>query len=137
MDFSFIDDVTVDHLYDVIGEQGIAGLTASFYRQVPQDATLAPMYPGDALAASEMHLREFLIFRFGGPRRYIEQRGHPRLRMRHAPFPIDQTARDAWVALMNRAIAEMAFSPQVRQVLRSFFHEVATFLINRDPVGSE
>lgn len=137
MDFSFIDDITVDHLYDVIGAQGIARLTASFYRQVPQNTVLAPLYPGDALAASEMRLRDFLIFRFGGPRRYIEQRGHPRLRMRHAPFPIDQTARNEWVTLMDRAIAEMAFAPRVAQVLESFFHEVATFLINRDTAGSE
>jgi hemoglobin len=130
VDFSFADEVTVDHLYDIIGEQGIAGLTANFYRQVPRNSILAPMYPGDTLAASEMRLREFLIFRFGGPRRYIEQRGHPRLRMRHAPFPIDLTARNEWVALMDQAIAEMAFAPQVATVLRSFFHEVATFLIN-------
>lgn len=130
MDFSFANEVTVDHLYDIIGEDGIAGLTANFYRQVPQNATLAPMYPGDELEASEMRLREFLIFRFGGPRRYIEQRGHPRLRMRHAPFPIDQTARNEWVALMDQAVTDMAFAPPVATVLRSFFHEVATFLIN-------
>lgn len=136
MDFSFIGDVTVDHLYDIVGAQGIAGLTAHFYRQVPHNATLAPMYPGDALAVSEARLRDFLIFRFGGPQRYIEQRGHPRLRMRHAPFPIDQTARDAWVTLMDRAIDEMAFAPQVTTVLRSFFHEVATFLINQNAAGN-
>ena len=130
VDFSFANEVTVDRLYEMIGEHGIAGLTANFYRQVPQNATLAPMYPADALEASEMRLREFLIFRFGGPRRYIEQRGHPRLRMRHAPFPIDHTARNEWVALMDQAVTEMAFAPQVAAVLRSFFHEVATFLIN-------
>ncbi len=132
MDFSFANDVTVDHLYDVIGERGIAELTASFYRQIPHNTTLAPMYPSDDLEGSEMRLREFLVFRFGGPRRYIEQRGHPSLRMRHAPFPIDQTARNEWVTLMDQALAEMALPPQVTTVLRSFFHEVATFLINRD-----
>lgn len=132
MNFSFADEVTVDRLYDVIGEQGIAGLTAGFYRQIPTNATLAPMYPSDELEASELRLRDFLIFRFGGPRHYLEQRGHPRLRMRHAPFPIDQKARNEWVALMDRAVDEMAFTPQVTTVLRAFFHEVATFLINRE-----
>lgn len=132
VDFSFAGNVTVDRLYDVIGVRGIADLTASFYRRIPHSVTLFPMYPEYELEASEQRLRDFLIFRFGGPRHYIEQRGHPRLRMRHAPFPIDQAARDEWVALMDRAIDEMAFSPPVTDVLRSFFHEVATFLINRD-----
>ena len=131
MNFSFADDVTVDRLYDIIGEQGIAGLTARFYRQVPNNPTLSPMYPGDELGASEKRLRDFLIFRFGGPRHYIAERGHPRLRMRHAPFPIDRQARTEWVALMDQAVEEMAFTPQVTDVLRAFFHEVATFLINR------
>jgi hemoglobin len=136
VDFSFAGEVTIDRLYDVIGEQGIAGLTANFYRQIPHNTTLAPMYPRQEFEASEMRLREFLVFRFGGPRRYIEQRGHPRLRMRHAPFPIDQAARNEWVALMDRALDEMAFSPQVTNVLRAFFHEVATFLVNQDTAGN-
>jgi hemoglobin len=73
-----------------------------------------------------------LIFRFGGPSHYIEQRGHPRLRMRHAPFPIDQSARDRWVSLMERAIHQAAFPTSVAEALRSFFQDVATFLMNRD-----
>ena len=132
MDFSFARDVTIDNLYDIIGETGISGLTTAFYRQVPQDEILMLMYPEGELQASEMQLREFLIFRFGGPPRYIEQRGHPQLRMRHAPFPIDQRARDRWVALMDQALDQMAFAPKVTTVLRSFFQEVATFLINRE-----
>ncbi len=132
MDFSFARDVTIDNLYDIIGETGISGLTAAFYRQVPQDEILMLMYPEGELQASEMQLSEFLIFRFGGPPRYIEQRGHPQLRMRHAPFPIDQRARDRWVALMDQALDQMAFAPKVTTVLRSFFQEVATFLINRE-----
>jgi hypothetical protein len=74
---------------------------------------------------------DFLIFRFGGPPRYIEQRGHPRLRLRHAPFHIDQRARDRWVALMEQALEQAAFPPPVTATLRQFFQEVATFLINR------
>ncbi len=132
MDFSFARDVTIDNLYDIIGETGISGLTTAFYRQVPQDEILMLMYPEGELQVSEMRLREFLIFRCGGPLRYIEQRGHPQLRMRHAPFPIDQRARDRWVALMEHALNQMAFAPKVTTVLRSFFQEVATFLINRE-----
>jgi hemoglobin len=89
------------------------------------------MYPEGDLEGSERRLRDFLIFRFGGPSHYIEQRGHPRLRMRHAPFPIDQAARDRWVSLMERAIDQASFSASVTEALRAFFHDVATFLINR------
>jgi hemoglobin len=115
----------------LIGEDGIARLIAAFYRQIPHDDILAPMYPKDELSESEERLREFLVFRFGGPLRYIEQRGHPRLRMRHAPFPIDQHARDRWVMLMDRALTQVALPNHVTDALRTFFAEVATFLINR------
>src|SRR5689334_6332800 len=81
-------------IYGVIGENGFARLVRAFYAQVPADEILGPMYPPDDLPGAEMRLREFLIGRFGGPERYIAQRGHPRLRARHAPFQIDQTARD-------------------------------------------
>jgi hemoglobin len=115
----------------LIGEDGIARLIAAFYRQIPHDDILAPLYPKDELSESEERLREFLVFRFGGPLRYIEQRGHPRLRMRHAPFPIDQRARDRWVMLMDRALTQVALPNPVTDALRTFFAEVATFLINR------
>ena len=128
--------VTPEHIYAGVGEEGIARLIAAFYRQVPEDEILASMYPEDDLSESEARLRDFLIFRFGGPPRYIEQRGHPQLRMRHAPFPIDQSARDRWVALMDHALEQVAFSTSVTTALRTFFREVATFLINRDLPGN-
>lgn len=131
MDFSFAGELSIDHLYEIIGEAGITALTATFYRQVPQNPTLAPMYPQHDLEGSETRLRDFLLFRFGGPRRYIEQRGHPRLRMRHAPFPITDAARNEWVRLMDQAVTEMGFATNVSRLLREFFHEVATFLINQ------
>ncbi|MDH3602270.1 MAG: globin [Candidatus Tectomicrobia bacterium] len=123
--------VSPEQIYSLIGEDGIARLIAAFYRQIPNDNLLAPMYPKDELSESEARLREFLVFRFGGPLRYIEQRGHPQLRMRHAPFPIDQCARDRWVMLMDRALAQVALPGNVTDALRTFFAEVATFLINR------
>jgi hemoglobin len=124
--------VSPEQIYHLIGEAGLTRLIAAFYRQVPEDEILAPMYPEADLAGAERRLRDFLIFRFGGPSHYIEQRGHPRLRMRHAPFPIHQSARDRWVLLMERAIDQAAFPASVAEALRAFFHDVATFLINCD-----
>src|SRR5260221_2004751 len=75
-------------VYGAIGEEGFAQLIAAFYRHVPRDAILGPLYPPEDLEGAEQRLRDFLVGRFGGPPRYVEQRGHTRLRMRHAPFPI-------------------------------------------------
>src|SRR3954465_2319516 len=93
-------------LYAVIGEDGFRRLIAAFYRQVPNDDVLGPMYPPDDLQGAEQRLRDFLICRFGGPQRYMEQRGHPRLRMRHMPFAVDAAARARWMQLMANALDE-------------------------------
>ena len=95
-------------IYSAIGPEGFARLVAAFYRQIPTDPLLGPMYPAGDLEGAEQRLRDFLIFRFGGPPTYLEQRGHPRLRMRHAPFSIGNAARDRWLQLMNRALEEAA-----------------------------
>jgi hemoglobin len=118
-------------VYSAIGEEGFARLVRGFYKQVPDDPVLGPMYPRDDLPGAEQRLRDFLIGRFGGPPRYVEERGHPRLRMRHMPFAIDGEARNRWVALMDRALDEAALPPDVSAVLRAFFHSTATFLRNR------
>jgi hemoglobin len=120
-----------EEIYSAIGSEGFQRLVAAFYRQVPKDDVLGPLYPPDDLEGAEQRLRDFLIFRFGGPPSYIEQRGHPRLRMRHAPFPIGTAARDRWVQLMNRAISEAGLPEDAEQILRSFFESTATFLMNR------
>jgi hemoglobin len=118
-------------LYTVIGEDGFARLVAAFYRQVPGDGILGPMYRGRDLAGAEQRLRDFLIYRFGGPQRYIEERGHPRLRMRHAPFAVDQAARDRWVQLMGRAFDEAQLPPDAENLLRGFLEATATAMMNR------
>ena len=118
-------------VYDRIGEDGFARLVRAFYRQVPMDDVLGPMYPPADLDGAEERLRDFLIGRFGGPQRYIEQRGHPRLRARHAPFVIDQRARDRWMTLMTSALDETALPADADAVLRQFFETTATFMINR------
>jgi hemoglobin len=120
-----------NEVYSAIGEDGFRRLVAAFYKQVPGDDVLGPMYPNNDWAGAEQRLRDFLMFRFGGPPKYIEERGHPRLRMRHFPFAVDARARDRWVSLMTRALDETALPPEADAVLRSFFESTATFLINR------
>ncbi|HEX6984099.1 MAG TPA: globin [Planctomycetaceae bacterium] len=122
--------------FETVGDDGIARLVAAFYRRVPADDVLGPMYPPHDLAAAEARLRDFLRFRFGGRQDYVERRGHPRLRMRHAPFVIDEAARDRWVALMDAAFAEAVFPPEAERPLRRFLHATATFLVNRASSGS-
>lgn len=118
-------------LYEAIGEDGFDRLTRAFYEQVPGDEILGPMYPADELDAARERLRDFLIGRFGGPQRYIEQRGHPRLRMRHLRFPIDERARNRWMLLMSRALDESDLPPEAVAPLLHFFSDTATFMINR------
>ena len=118
-------------VYREIGEDGFERLVRAFYAQVPGDDILGPMYPDADMAGAEGRLRDFLVGRFGGPTRYIDQRGHPRLRMRHAPYAIDQRARDRWVQLMTRALDETRLPAASDAVLRAFFDGTATFMMNR------
>lgn len=118
-------------LYARIGEAGFERLVAGFYSRVRTDDLLAPLYPKDDWEGAEQRLCDFLVGRFGGPPRYIETRGHPRLRMRHAGFPVDRAARDRWLVLMEKSLAEADLPPQETEFLRAFFAQVATFLINR------
>ena len=117
-------------IYAQIGEEGFARLVTAFYTQVPADDILGPMYPADDLPGAEERLRDFLIGRFGGPQRYIESRGHPRLRMRHMPFKLDQAARDRWVQLMDKALDQAGLPADAAHCLREFFNHMATFMIN-------
>ncbi len=123
--------MTEQEVYSTIGDDGFGRLVAAFYRQIPTDDVLGPLYPADDLAGAEQRLRDFLIFRFGGPSTYLEQRGHPRLRMRHAPFAIGQAARDRWIQLMTQAMQDALLPEDVQEFLRGFFGSVATFLMNR------
>ena len=118
-------------IHSVIGNEGFERLVAAFYRQVPGDDVLGPIYPAHDLQGAEIRLRDFLIFRFGGPPVYIEQRGHPRLRMRHAHFAIGKVARDRWLQFMNQALEEANLPDEVRLLLKGFFGSTATFLMNQ------
>lgn len=118
-------------IYATIGEDGFERLVAAFYSQVPDDAILGPMYPAHDMAGAEQRLRDFLVGRFGGPQRYVERRGHPRLRARHIAFPIDTAAATRWLSLMDNALRTAALPPEAEAVLREFFQSVAGMLRNR------
>ena len=122
--------ISEGEIYAQIGEDGFERLVAAFYAQVPGDDILGPMYPADDLHGAEQRLKDFLVGRFGGPQRYMEQRGHPRLRMRHMPFKLDQRARDRWVQLMEKALKDAKLPAESERLLCDFFHHMATFLMN-------
>src|SRR5215470_11725150 len=124
-----------DRIFSLVGEDGFTRLVAAFYRQIPNDDILRPMYPAHDLEGAEQRLRDFLIFRFGGPQRYVEQRGHPRLRARHFAFPITQAARDRWMELMSNALAAAALPVEAERILRAFLDAMSTFMINRTEPG--
>jgi hemoglobin len=119
-------------VYALVGEEGFERLVAAFYRRVPGDDILGPMYPPEDFAGAERRLRDFLVGRFGGPPRYMEQRGHPRLRMRHMPFLIDAAARERWLQHMTAALDEVQFPAEADAMLREFFDAVSQMLINRE-----
>ena len=122
--------LTEEQIYASLGEEGFTHLVASFYRQVAGDDILGPLYPRNDLPGAEFRLREFLIQRFGGPGRYSAARGHPRLRMRHAPFKVDFHARNRWMELMEKAMVEAELPENVVALLRPYFANTATGMIN-------
>lgn len=124
-------DMQLESVYQHIAREGFQRLTAAFYQQVPQDELLGPMYEKEELKEAEERLCGFLVGRCGGPDDYIQQRGHPRLRMRHAPFAIGQAERDRWVELMGNALEKADISEGAVRVLREFFEQTASFLMNR------
>ena len=118
-------------IWESLGEEGFRRLVAAFYRRVPGDDLLGPMYPEGDFAGAEERLCGFLLFRFGGVRRYVEERGHPRLRMRHAPFAIGEAERDRWLQLMGEAVRETEVPAEAAEPLMEFFAGVADFMRNK------
>ncbi len=114
-----------------VGADGLAELVAAFYRRVRTDDLIGPMYPDQDWEGGEKRLREFLQFRFLGEPAYIENRGHPRLRMRHFPFRIGPAEAERWVTLMTAAMDECDTSVAARQVMLPFFAQVAEAMRNR------
>lgn len=105
-------------------------LVRAFYERVAQDPILRPMYPPGDLAPAQRRLRMFLEQYWGGPTTYDEERGHPRLRMRHASFPIDATARDRWLTMMHEALAEQNLPEEHERVLWQYLVSAAFAMQN-------
>jgi hemoglobin len=106
-------------------------LVGRFYAGVATDPILRPLYPEADLAPAQRRLTLFLAQYWGGPRTYDDERGHPRLRMRHAPFPIDAAARDRWLVLMRAALVETAPRPDVAAELDRYLELAADAMRNR------
>lgn len=120
-------------VYDMIGsEEPFRQLVEAFYDKVESDPVLRPMFPDDLEEGKHWQFL-FLMQYFGGPTRYMEERGHPRLRMRHFPFSIDQEARDHWLDHMLSSIDEVGIEEPARSVMRQYFERASTFLINQFP----
>ncbi len=112
------------------GESTFRTLVARFYASVAGDPVLRPVYPEEDLAGATERLTLFLIQYWGGPSTYSEQRGHPRLRMRHQPFAIGQAERDAWLAHMTAAVRSMRLAAGVQKALLDYFETASTAMIN-------
>ena len=118
-------------LYDLVGEQTFRAIVARFYDGIADDPVLGPLYDHDDLDGARERLTLFLIQYWGGPTTYSEQRGHPRLRMRHAPFPIGEAERDAWLARMRAAIDEVGLASEHDEALWGYLVTAAEMLRNR------
>jgi hemoglobin len=126
--------LTEASVYEAAGGEGtFTRLVERFYRAVAEDPVLRPLYPGEPgmFAAAGEHLRLFLIQYWGGPGWYSEQRGHPRLRMRHGPFAIGRAERDAWMGHMRAAVDSLDLDPRVREAFLEYFENAATAMMNR------
>ncbi|MBL8161961.1 MAG: globin [Anaerolineae bacterium] len=124
--------MTEPTIYELAGGDAVfRQVVDEFYARVEADPVLRPMFPDDLNAGKEWQYL-FLIQLFGGPGRYSEVRGHPRLRMRHMPFPIDQTARDHWLAHMLAAIDAVGITDPARGAMVEYFERASTFMINAE-----
>ncbi len=111
------------------GHDYFVRLVDRFYDAVESDQRIRPLYPDD-LTEARHHTALFLVQYWGGPRTYDEQRGHPRLRMRHAPFPIGQVERDAWLEHMLDAVRAFPVHPEAERMLVDYFEHASTAMMN-------
>jgi len=124
-----------EEVFAEMGEEGIGRMVQAFYKRVKVDDLIGPMYPEGQWEQSEWRLREFLNFRLGGVTRYIEERGHPRLKARHIPFSIGIAERDRWIKLMSDAMEETEVSEAVQGQLKPFLANIADNMRNRAEGG--
>ena len=121
-------------LYDAVGGEPVfRELVADFYRGVAQDPVLRPLYEDEDLSDAEERLRMFLVQYWGGPTTYSEQRGHPRLRMRHVAWKIGERERDAWLSHMLPAVARLDIPEDCRAAIWDHLERAAHSLVNAPP----
>ena len=119
--------------FDAVGgEPTFRRLVARFYEGVAGDPLLRPMYPEDDLGPAQERMTLFLMQYWGGPGTYSAQRGHPRLRMRHAPFQVDVAARDAWLRHMREAVDSLGLPEPHHTALWDYLERAAYFMVNTD-----
>jgi hemoglobin len=124
--------MTRTSLYDRVGGMPFfERLVARFYEGVAGDPPLRALYPEDELAGAQHRLTLVLAQYWGGPKTYQEERGHPRLRMRHVPFAIDAAQRDRWLAHMRAALAAMEVAPEDAQELQRYLDFAAESMRNQ------
>ena len=117
---------------EAVGEEKIKQLTAYFYEEVSQNEELRRLYPEKDLAPAERRLFLFLMQVFGGPQTYSEERGHPRLRMRHFQWKIDGKMRNHWMNAMLTALDKIQVEQEVRELMMNYFIKVANHMVNHD-----
>lgn len=125
--------MTTENVYDAVGGYPFfEGLADRFYQLVETDIDFLAMYPKpDDLTEARLHLAQFLSQYWGGPTTYSDQRGHPRLRMRHAPFEIGTQERDSWLGYMSAALdASEGLDPDIKQRMSDYFEMAANHLVN-------
>ena len=117
--------------YDAVGgAETFRRLVHRFYEGVAEDPVLRPLYPEADLSGAEERLRMFLEQYWGGPRTYSEQRGHPRLRMRHAEWVIGERERDAWLGHMHDAVASVELAADARAAIWEHLERASYSLVN-------
>jgi len=123
--------MTIETFYDRVGgHETFCKLAGQFYAGVAGDPQLRALYPEDDLGPAEMRFRMFLEQYWGGPSTYSQDRGHPRLRMRHAPFKVTIAQRDRWLKHMMAAVDSLDLTPEDDLILRDYFHQAAQSLVN-------
>lgn len=123
--------VPQETFYDRVGgHETFVRLVREFYRGVAGDEKLRALYPEEDLGPAEVRLRMFLEQYWGGPKTYSEQRGHPRLRMRHVPYAVTPDQRDRWLTHMNAAIDSLGLDPMDDHQMRAYMAHAAHFMVN-------
>jgi hemoglobin len=124
------DDVTTTFYDEIGGEETITRIVAAFYRGVAEDPYLRAIYPEDDLGPAEERFRMFLMQYWGGPTTYSDRRGHPRLRMRHAPYAVTPVAKEHWLTAFRAALDEVALPPEQDAQFWDYITHAAQFMVN-------